>query len=175
MKKKRNSNYIQQCIRSGNEVYNEQKLNSLLWLKKDSADAETTMTHQLNKIDEKNLEILKKKQEIIAKYNKMSKENKPTIAEDGNYRYNIIKGNNSNLVQRVLESRDYWQELEEKHLTLFSFKWAPVSRGINFDQLGAHGYKKLANHLERHDLLSTKDQLFINMHRFCEQTKVSVF
>mmetsp|Transcript_1661 Transcript_1661/g.2172 ORF Transcript_1661/g.2172 Transcript_1661/m.2172 type:complete len:80 (+) Transcript_1661:940-1179(+) len=79
------------------------------------------------------MEILKKKQEIIAKYNKMSKENKPTMAEDGYYRFNMLKGNNSALVQRVLLTRDYWLELEEKHLTLYSFKWSPVSRAINYE------------------------------------------
>jgi|APCry1669189665_1035243.scaffolds.fasta_scaffold296195_1 hypothetical protein len=41
----------------------------------------------LSRIDDKNLEILRRKQEIIAKYNKMSKENKPMIADDGMYRY----------------------------------------------------------------------------------------
>ena len=37
------------------------------------------------------------------------------------------------MVKRVLMTRDYWQELEQEHLTLFSFKWAQVSRGINFN------------------------------------------
>jgi len=35
LKRKRNSNYIQQCIKHGNEYYNDQKVNSLAWLKKD--------------------------------------------------------------------------------------------------------------------------------------------
>ena len=87
----------------------------------------------LIRIDDKNMEILKRKQEIIAKYNKMSKENKPMIADDGMYRYLILKGNNSNLVKRVLETREYWVELEQQHLTLFSFKWAPVSKLINYE------------------------------------------
>ena len=42
----------------------------------------------------------------------MSKENKPMIADDGMYRYQILKGNNSNLVKRVLATREYWVELE---------------------------------------------------------------
>jgi hypothetical protein len=49
------------------------------------------------------------------------------------YRYLILKGNNSNLVKRVLETREYWVELEQQHLTLFSFKWAPVSKLINYE------------------------------------------
>lgn len=43
----------------------------------------------------------------------MSKDNKPMIADDGMYRYLILKGNNSNLVKRVLETREYWVELEQ--------------------------------------------------------------
>jgi hypothetical protein len=69
----------------------------------------------------------------MAMYNKVSKENRPNIAEDGMYRFSYVRGNNSSLVIKVLMSRCYWQELEEKHLTLFSFKWTPVSKCINFD------------------------------------------
>lgn len=93
----------------------------------------------MSKLDEKNLEVLRRKQEIIAKYNKMSKENKPSIADDGFYRYSLIRGNNHQLVKRVLEAREHWLELEQQHLTLYSFKWAPISRFINYEQLGAHG------------------------------------
>jgi hypothetical protein len=108
-------------------------------------------------------------------YNKVSKENKPTFADDGYYRFSFVKGNNSGLVKRVLMSRDYWQELEEKHLTLYSFRWAPTSKCINFDQLGAHGQKKLVNHIDQHHLLTTKDQLFLNFQKFCEGSKLNVF
>lgn len=34
------------------------------------------------------------------------------IADDGMFRYQILRGNNSNLVKRVLETREYWVELE---------------------------------------------------------------
>lgn len=42
----------------------------------------------------------------------MSKDNKPMIADDGMYRYQILTGNNSNLIKRVLEKREYWVELK---------------------------------------------------------------
>ena len=105
----------------------------------------------------------------------MSKENHPNLADDGFYRYTMTKGNNSSLVKRVLLTRDYWLELEQQHLTLYSFKWAQVSRFINYEQLGAHGQKKLVNHLECHHLLTTKDQLYLNMYRYCETNKINVF
>lgn len=50
--------------------------------------------------------------------------------------------------------------MEQKHLTNFHFKWAPVSRCINFELINTHGQKKVVNHLERHDMLTTKDQLY---------------
>jgi hypothetical protein len=86
-----------------------------------------------NRLDDRSNEILKRKLEVTAMYNKVSKDNKPCFADDGFYRFNFVKGNNSGLVKRVILTRDYWQELEEKHLTLFSFKWTPISKYINFD------------------------------------------
>jgi hypothetical protein len=77
--------------------------------------------------------MLRRKQEILALYNKVSKDNKPTFADDGYYRASFVKGNNSGIVKRVLLTRDYWQELEEKHLTLYSFKWTPTSKYVHFD------------------------------------------
>jgi len=41
MKRKRNSNYIQKCIKNGNEYYNHEKLNSLNWLKKNGGNGES--------------------------------------------------------------------------------------------------------------------------------------
>jgi hypothetical protein len=140
IKRKRNSNYIQQCIRHGNEHYSHEKLNSLNWLRPKAghtqdhgggADSAGHSTHVASKADDENLERLRKKQEILAKYNKMSKDNKP--AEDGFYRFTVTRGNNSALVRRVLMSRGCWQELEQQHLTLYSFKWAQVSRFINYE------------------------------------------
>ena len=78
MKRKRNSNYIQQCIRHGNEHYDQQKLNPLAWLRKEPKkedDPEGEGKNLASRLDDKNLEILRRKQEIIKKYNKMSKEN----------------------------------------------------------------------------------------------------
>lgn len=92
--------------------------------------------------------------------------NKPD--DEDVFRYNLVSGNNSNLLRRVFRTRPQWDEMEHKHLTTFHFKWAPVSRFINFELINNHGQKKIVNHLERHDVLSTKDQLYHNMYKFCE-------
>ena len=74
-------------------------------------DNKNLLNYTVNQIDDRNMEILKKKQDILAKYNKMSKENHPA-AEEGTYRFTMTKGNNSTMVKKVLTTRDYWQELE---------------------------------------------------------------
>lgn len=60
MKRKRNSNYIQKCIKNGNEYYNNEKLSSLNWLKKDATSKADTIDAKVI-IDDKNLQILRKK------------------------------------------------------------------------------------------------------------------
>ena len=70
----------------------------------------------------------------MEKYNQVSQGNRPSLADDGLYRYVLVRGgNNSSIISRVLKRRSNWVELEQPHLTLYSFKWAPVSRCINFD------------------------------------------
>ena len=54
--------------------------------------------------------MLRKKQEILAVYNKISAENKPE--DDGIYRFKIEKGNGCGLIKKVLERRPNWKELE---------------------------------------------------------------
>ena len=70
----------------------------------------------------------------------MSKDNaNQELDDDGRYKFVIVKGNNSGLIRKVIQTRPQWTELIEKHLKLFNFKWAPVSRFCNFEQLSIHG------------------------------------
>lgn len=48
--------------------------------------------------------------------------------DDGCYRYILTKGNNSELVNRVISSRPYWVQLDPTQVTAFHFKYAQVSR-----------------------------------------------
>ena len=66
-----------------------------------------------------------------------------------------------------------WQETNTPHL--FNFKWKPFSNGINFERLGKFGYKQLVNHIEGHQALTTKDQLFFNMKAYCEKKSLDVY
>ena len=77
---------------------------------------------------------MENKRDVWAKYNEISKENRGGFGEDGKYHYVLIKGgNNSGIIRRALKRRKHWAETEQPHLTLFHFKWAPVSRLINYE------------------------------------------
>lgn len=69
MKRKRNSNYIQQCI-NASHAYDRDRLHSLNWNKNEERDGELP-----KHIDDKQMEMLRKKQEIFAKYTELSKHN----------------------------------------------------------------------------------------------------
>ena len=105
----------------------------------------------------------------------MSKDNRGNFVDDGLYKFMIVKGNNSALVRRVLETRTNWSEMSSQGGTLFSFKWCPVSKYCNFDILSSHGAKNSVNKFERHDQLTTKDSLYLNMQRYCELNKLDIF
>jgi hypothetical protein len=77
-------------------------------LKKADPDEELARAKLMD--NQANLEALKKKQEIMAKYNQVSQENKPD--DDGTFRFSMVKGNNSALVKKVLLARPWWQEIE---------------------------------------------------------------
>ena len=117
------------------------------------------------------------KQEISAKYTQMSKENGVgAMLEDGYYRFQVLRGNNSKLVRRVLETRENWTQLPDNCSTsLFDFKWSPTSRICNFEMLSFGGHKSMVNHLEFHGQITTKDMIYHNMHRLCEMNKLNVF
>jgi Tubulin-tyrosine ligase family len=96
-----------------------------------------------------------------------------TLGREEPYRYITLRGNNSELVKRCLDERE-WQEIQSTN-TLFNFKWAPFSKGIRFDYLTGHGQRKMVNHFESHEQLSEKDNLFFNMTRHYEQQRKNVF
>ena len=142
MKRKRNSNYIQQCIKHGHEQYDQERLGRLVWMhkgrKKERDDDEdyTQNDKAINpghKIDERNMEILRRKQEILKKYNKMSKENGPTFADDGFHRYSLLKGNNSALVKRVLLVDFAWRccsKISQRSPSVCNFHGFRVAAGL---------------------------------------------
>jgi hypothetical protein len=138
-----------------NPIYNPEKLRSLKWfqtkhVREDSdSDAEAN-SRTLNQIDIETKEMAQKKREIYEKYNQFGKEVSQVTAEQKGYRWLLAKGNNSDLVKRVMLTRPSWVLMQPDKTSLFDFKWTPNSGHIKFDLLNKHGQKAAANHFEFH-------------------------
>ena len=61
-------------------------------------------------LDVLNCQKLTLRQEIEARYNQRSKENLGILTEDRGYKFILCRGNNHQLVKKVMETRDYWTE-----------------------------------------------------------------
>lgn len=70
------------------------------------------------------------------------------------YRYILIKGNNHQLVQKVMETRSSWNQISNSNTTMFDFKWTPYSSNIKFEFLNGRGQKSLVNHFENHNCIT---------------------
>jgi hypothetical protein len=62
-----------------------------------------------------------------------------------------------------------WKEAGINCLNFFNFKWQHISTGIDFTSLSKNILiKQIVNHFEFHSLISNKQNLFINLMRYCE-------
>jgi hypothetical protein len=50
------------------------------------------------------------------------------------YKFIVVGGNNSGLLRKALDRRNWWIEIPAVH-SMFNFKWQPVSSGIKFERL----------------------------------------
>ncbi len=82
-----------------------------------------------------------------------------------------MAGNNSQLVRRVMQTTGrsaYWQELTSQTSSHFHFRWAPVSKQVNYERLSFNNFfAQITNHVEGHAELSRKHDLFKNMKAYC--------
>lgn len=120
------------------------------------------------------MELYTKRKQIAAKYSEISSKNKNTMDSSSTHKFAICKGNNSNLIRRVMNTRAKWEEVPSSN-TLFRFKWAPVSSQLNFPMLRSTPFKQSVNHLQCHWELTTKNNLFLNLHSLAESHRFNVF
>ncbi|CDW90267.1 ttl domain containing protein [Stylonychia lemnae] len=159
-----------------NKMRKSTAMNQRLKPKKSQNTHSTHLLLQQKKIEdnEKIEKIFKLQKQIRAKYNDISVTQRQ-ISKDEPYKYIVIRGNNSELVKKCLDQRGSdWQEISSNN-TIFHFKWVPFSKGIRFDYLSSHGYKKMVNHFEYQEQISQKDWLMINLSKYCEQQRLNVF
>ena len=94
------------------------------------------------------------------------------------YQYLILKGNASYLVKYCMAHRVNWIPIENppENCNSFNFKWKELSYGIDYNSLNRNpGTKQIVNHFENHYVISNKANMFINLMKYCEQRKISVF
>ena len=110
--------------------------------------------------------------------NKIEQEKNALRKKCNLYQYIILKGNASYLVRNCMLHRVNWTETENplENLNYFNFKWKELSFGIDYNNLNrVPGMKQIVNHYENHYAISNKANMFINLMRYCEQRKISIF
>ena len=110
--------------------------------------------------------------------NQIQKQKQEINKKSNIYQYLILKGNASYLVKNCMKHRINWNEVEDKpeNTNCFNFKWKELSSGINYNSLNRNpGLKQIVNHYENHYVISNKANMFINLMKYCEQRKISIF
>mmetsp|Transcript_17227 Transcript_17227/g.26610 ORF Transcript_17227/g.26610 Transcript_17227/m.26610 type:complete len:103 (+) Transcript_17227:317-625(+) len=65
-----------------------------------------------------------------------------------------------------------WCEAPNIQQSHFHFRWAPVSRQVNFDRL-SHNMLQVVNHFEGHTEISRKHELFKNVKHHLERQQMA--
>ncbi len=101
--------------------------------------------------------------------------------------YYILPGNNSNLIENVLNTRKNWKKIANKELYKFSnLIWSPISHQINLNNNNninnndnnsdrAIGNIQFHNHIEKQNEISNKMKLFVNLLYYCEMNNINIF
>ena len=140
------------------------------------------MVNPFDEAQQEQEKILQARRDALLKYSEISK-NRFKRDEAAPLRYVIRPGNNSMLLSRVFaESGRHepsanevcpgWEPCGED-ISLFNFKWKPVSCGINYDLISKHGIKQIVSHMQGHHELTTKDNLFLNLKQYYESQKLA--
>ncbi|CDW88442.1 ttl domain containing protein [Stylonychia lemnae] len=88
------------------------------------------------------------------------------------FKFQVLKGNNAKLVQRVLSNRYWWTEMST-YSKPPQFKWSPCSIKADFPKMNS--YKQIINHFENHREITRKDELLINLTHYFSNQNLNVF
>ncbi len=95
--------------------------------------------------------------------------------------YFILPGNNSTLIENVLNTRKNWKKISNKELYKFSnLIWSPISHqiNINFNNKNNGNNEKhiqFHNHIEKQNEISNKMKLFFNLLFYCDINNINIF
>ncbi len=89
-------------------------------------------------------------------------------------KYCIYKGNNDKLIEKCFEYRkEIWEKSEYPLSQYCDLLWTPLSKDINFKML--ENKKQYVNHLEYHDEITNKRNLFLTLLKYCEKKHYNLF
>ena len=89
-------------------------------------------------------------------------------------KYCIYKGNNDKLIEKCFEYRkEIWEKSEYPLSQYCDLLWTPLSKDINFKML--ENKKQYVNHLDYHDEITNKRNLFLTLLKYCEKKHYNLF
>ena len=97
--------------------------------------------------------------------------------------YFILPGNNSILIENVLNTRKNWKKISNKELYKFSnLIWSPISHQININNNkinnndnNSERHIQFHNHIEKQNEISNKMKLFFNLLFYCDMNNINIF
>ena len=88
--------------------------------------------------------------------------------------YCIYKGNNDKLIEKCFKYRkEIWQKSEYPLSKYCDLLWTPLSKDIDFKML--ENKKQYVNHLEYHDEITNKRNLYLTLLNYCENKHYNLF
>ena len=107
-----------------------------------------------------------------------NKENKMEMTKklkNKNY-FIIYPGNNGQLIERCILTRENWEKLpKDKKNHESNLLWTPLSIQINYNFHKAIEESHIVNHFENHKQLTNKRNVFINLLKYCEYNNINLF
>ena len=148
---------------------------------------------KINKNDDLKTQKLKKSSKIKIKINNSPYENNKILKTENKepkililppvkiqtensikLKYCIYKGNNDKLIEKCFEYRkEIWEKSEYPLSQYCDLLWTPLSKDINFKML--ENKKQYVNHLEYHDEITNKRNLFLTLLKYCEKKHYNLF
>ena len=98
------------------------------------------------------------------------------LSEKKNFKlkYCVYYGNNSKLIDQVMEHRnEIWEKVPTSHYRFCDLIWAPLASTIDFKS--CQYVHQCVNHIQYNEEISNKMRLYANLLRHCEKKKIDVY
>ncbi|EAS00468.2 tubulin-tyrosine ligase family protein (macronuclear) [Tetrahymena thermophila SB210] len=111
----------------------------------------------------------------IEENDKSNNQTKAQLSQPAPYKFIIGKGNNSELVRKVMSKKQGWVECTG-HYVYYNFNWQSVSSLVKFDRMkSSEHHTYLVNHFEFHREITQKDRLIKNISNYSKLNQINQF